>query len=678
MNSPEIVQDFTNMCRCCMEVANYDLFKTYFENEPLAKLLSVCTSQRITKNDIFPKNICQTCLQSLIAAYIFKDKVVKTQQALASIARVVDRVKTKKNGNVSKDHTYHHDKKQITPQQLSEHIEQQLPEMGHVKVEIENQDDEYLSQMVQHQIQNGGMEVEYIKQNGDGEEQEYWLQEVPEGEGDTLDDPNTVQNYEDMNNILNTVKVLNPVQFPDGAAAAAYVEGHVQEGDGEEYQTIEFIDGDVNYVDGQFIEQKPREKIHICRVCNEGYATSRELNAHAQEADHPQRSCTTCYEAFHSYSALIRHCMDTKHSRPPMFKCPYCFKKCDNKLILQSHIKNHLKTRNIRVTKDKRGNLGCQVCRTAFVSVMDLRQHYKDNKESHLTCHICLERMEDFENFELHMKQHENEKPFGCEICGARFNLQINFERHLKKHTQTDTLYKCRFCPKVFANEMSVEQHEKLHEVIDPTRTHHCHECGKVFTTAGFLKKHIERFHLGLMNYNKSPRVPFECELCGKVLSCKATLYSHLKNVHDKNQKSFTCEICGKVLKTKTSLELHTNYHNGNCPFKCGICGKAFTNATTLKSHSLIHTNERPHECQVCHKTFKQKPHLTTHILTIHTALKMFKCDYCEKTFALKGNLSQHLKTHTGCESPFVCTVCNKAFYFASRLRKHEKIHMKP
>ncbi|XP_044754138.1 zinc finger protein 431-like isoform X2 [Coccinella septempunctata] len=671
MNSTEIAQDFTNICRCCMEVASYDLFKTYFENEPLAKLLSVCTNQRISKNDIFPKNICQTCLQSLIAAYIFKEKVIKTQQALLSIARVVDRVKTKKNGNVSKDHTYHHDKQQLaSTQQLSGHTEQHMPTMSHVKVEIENQDDDYLLHE-QMQLENAGMEVKYIKQNGDGEEQEFWLQEVPEGEGSNH--PSQSEQYEDMNNILHNVKVLNPVHFADGNT---YVEGDAQEGEHEGYQTIEFIDEDVNYVDESSVETKQKEKIHVCRVCHEGFFTSRELNNHAQTLGHAQRCCIICYQAFHSYSSLIKHCMDTGHTRPTMYKCPYCFKKCDNKQILQSHIKNHMKTKIIKVTKDKKGNLGCQVCRTAFISVSDLRQHYKDNKESHLTCHVCLEKFNNLTKLDTHLKNHDIEKPFGCEICGARFNFQINFERHLKKHTQSETLYKCQFCPKVFSDEPSVEEHEKLHEVVEDNRSHHCTECGKLFTTAGFLKKHVERFHLGL-NFNKTQRVPFECELCGKVLSCKATLYSHMKNVHEKSQKSFTCEICGKILKTKTSLELHTNYHNGNCPFKCGICGKAFTNATTLKSHSLIHTNERPHECQVCHKTFKQKPHLTTHILTIHTALKLFKCDYCEKTFALKGNLSQHLKTHTGCESPFVCSVCNKAFYFASRLRKHEKIHMK-
>lgn len=54
MGTVEILDDFTNICRCCMEAAAFDLFKTYFENEPLAKLLAVCTNQRVCKySDIF-------------------------------------------------------------------------------------------------------------------------------------------------------------------------------------------------------------------------------------------------------------------------------------------------------------------------------------------------------------------------------------------------------------------------------------------------------------------------------------------------------------------------------------------------------------------------------------------------------------------------------------------------
>ncbi|KAL3267983.1 hypothetical protein HHI36_007118 [Cryptolaemus montrouzieri] len=673
MAPPIIIQDFTKICRCCMEVASYDIFKTYFENEPLSKLLLTCTNLRVPRNDTLPKNICQSCLQQLISAYIFNQKVCKTQTAICEIAKVLDKAKFKKNVNISSDHDYHNAKRNKGLKQnleMMERTEEQdaAENITPIKVEMDSNEDEYLEEHTQH-MQVDGTEVKYIKQQGGDEEQEYWLEEAAEGEGEAADgEGQPIEGYDEMNNIFETVKVINPLaQFQE----ANYIEEEGQEEDREEYETLEqYENGETE--EQQVVMRRPKKKVHICQVCSEAFATARQLQVHSEEVNHPQKFCTTCYEFFHSYSALIKHCMDTKHPRPQMFKCPYCFKKCDNKKTLVAHVRCHVKSRNVKVVKDKEGNLGCQICKTAYANMYDLRQHYKENVESHLTCSICLRRFSALTKLKNHLKAHSNEKPHECQICGLRFNLENNLERHLKIHAQDVKAYRCQYCPKVFTRRLMLEQHEKLHG----TTNYLCTECGKVFTSGGFLKKHVERYHLGLAN-QKNQRGPHECELCGKVLSCKATLYSHMRNVHEKTQKLFPCVICGKVLKTKTSLELHVNYHTGNCPFKCDICGKAFTNATTLKSHSLIHTDERPYSCHICHKTFKQKPHLNTHILTIHTGIKPFACSYCDKTFALNGNLSQHLKTHTGCKSPFVCSVCNKAFYFASRLRKHEKIHMK-
>lgn len=59
-------------------------------------------------------------------------------------------------------------------------------------------------------------------------------------------EPNQHAEAFDMNNILQSVKVLNHHQFPDGTYAQ----------EGEEFQTIEFIDGNVNYT------QEVRNKCH--------------------------------------------------------------------------------------------------------------------------------------------------------------------------------------------------------------------------------------------------------------------------------------------------------------------------------------------------------------------------------------------------------------------------------
>ena len=51
-----------------------------------------------------------------------------------------------------------------------------------------------------------------------------------------------------------------------------------------------------------------------------------------------------------------------------------------------------------------------------------------------------------------------------------------------------------------------------------------CEYCGKSFTDAGALKKHIKCIHEG--------RKDFKCDSCGKTFSQSSNLRTHEKKVH--------------------------------------------------------------------------------------------------------------------------------------------------
>lgn len=52
-------------------------------------------------------------------------------------------------------------------------------------MEVDNQDEEYLDHVQNQVLEGTGMEVKYIKQSVDGEEQGFWLQEVNEEDGNS-------------------------------------------------------------------------------------------------------------------------------------------------------------------------------------------------------------------------------------------------------------------------------------------------------------------------------------------------------------------------------------------------------------------------------------------------------------------------------------------------------------
>ena len=51
-----------------------------------------------------------------------------------------------------------------------------------------------------------------------------------------------------------------------------------------------------------------------------------------------------------------------------------------------------------------------------------------------------------------------------------------------------------------------------------------CKSCGKSFSQAGYLKKHIHTVHEGLKDH--------KCEFCGKSFSEAGTLKKHIQTVH--------------------------------------------------------------------------------------------------------------------------------------------------
>ena len=64
-----------------------------------------------------------------------------------------------------------------------------------------------------------------------------------------------------------------------------------------------------------------------------------------------------------------------------------------------------------------------------------------------------------------------------------------------------------------------------------------CDSCGKSFSGAGTLKKHIHAIREGHKYY--------ECEYCGKSFSGAGTLKKHIQAIRENNSwKDYNCEIC--------------------------------------------------------------------------------------------------------------------------------------
>ncbi|KAJ2948580.1 hypothetical protein O0L34_g7833 [Tuta absoluta] len=172
----------------------------------------------------------------------------------------------------------------------------------------------------------------------------------------------------------------------------------------------------------------------------------------------------------------------------------------------------------------------------------------------------------------------------------------------------------------------------------------------------------------------KSKTKPYQCTICGKILSAGSSLQTHLRT--HSGERPYSCSHCPKTFTLKTTLNFHLRIHTGEKPLKCPECNVSFRHPSSLRSHQRIHSGETPYKCVLCPKSFHTASNLRYH-LRKHTGEKNFECDSCGKAFISRGHLKQHMLQHSG-ERRFMCFVCGSRLSRSSHLRRHmQNVHNK-
>ncbi|KAM4740720.1 uncharacterized protein FYW61_002402 [Anableps anableps] len=152
--------------------------------------------------------------------------------------------------------------------------------------------------------------------------------------------------------------------------------------------------------------------------------------------------------------------------------------------------------------------------------------------------------------------------------------------------------------------------------------TFHCGTCGESFLRRSSMvihaKSHGTAFSLLCPSAQRSPgslhahRVDNLCHVCGKTFTTATHLKRHML-IHT-GQRPHCCKECGKTFARGECLRIHMRIHTVERPYACGVCPKSFRQRSNLVTHMRMHTGEKPYHCSICSQPFTYKKDMNKHM----------------------------------------------------------------
>jgi len=341
---------------------------------------------------------------------------------------------------------------------------------------------------------------------------------------------------------------------------------------------------------------------YACNQCE--YKTNKKSNhdshikfVHFKERD----TCPECGKEIANLNQHLRvtHKIFKASSREKV--CGLCNKKFHN---LEAHM---LKTHNVKSPSEH----VCSICLKTFAKKDHLARH---ETVVHLgvrqTCPFCNNQ---FSNLDKHIKtkhggdqsMKETKCLYPCDLCNKVFNKKSILNTHQQTVHGIAVASKketCPFCDKQYSN-----LHQHIEIVHNNTKKYSCQKCQKGFYDNRELRRHhIKYLKTGECQKEPGPEVfKYSCDFenCQYRSNKKSNMEMHKQSVH-LNIK-FSCPECGKQLSSKANLNSHVkNVHD-----------KKLVNGVLEKNP--FHLSFR---CKLCDYTTNRALHLDRHMLSVHSA----------------------------------------------------------
>ncbi|XP_044744053.1 zinc finger protein OZF-like [Chrysoperla carnea] len=414
---------------------------------------------------------------------------------------------------------------------------------------------------------------------------------------------NSLTSLENFDNIPNSPQ--STLEFYDDDENSKSSSNSIKLENGEFHEEEEIKENETNPSRQKSVADLLIKKYNIygltCNICQKDLSNRFSMLRHMEVHDQNRSlkyHCKTCNKGFYAAENLKKH--EIRHLGKTKYQCDKCPKRFYVLSALGVHCKSSHKAKPIT----------CTQCSQQFYHQLQIEQHMQTHEEKKFVCEDCGKIFPTRNRLTKHKKIHSDERPYKCPICTRGFKQKFDLTNHVKyRHEESDRREICNICGKLL-HPGSLRAHLETHNT---DTIYKCEQCGKIYANRIILGKHINQKHKMIDLMKK-----YLCKVCNKALESDENLKRHMLVVHARYKRK-ECHICGKTYKSKKGLNVHIqSAHMDVRPHLCQTCNKAFHTKARLQNHMRSHTGERPFSCSICGKAFGFKQVLKTH-MNIHS-----------------------------------------------------------
>ncbi|KPJ00402.1 hypothetical protein RR46_06992 [Papilio xuthus] len=196
----------------------------------------------------------------------------------------------------------------------------------------------------------------------------------------------------------------------------------------------------------------------------------------------------------------------------------------------------------------------------------EISESENESADKSFQCYICFDSsMVNLQK--IHRRVHQNRggggggrsrarcsERYECDCCSETFSRRDKLREHKAEAHRGSMTVRCEVCRKCFEDEAELAAHDAGHTADE--RAGRCDMCGAQFPRYEQLARHRQCAHGAL-----PPHMPHACTQCGKRFSHAHSLTRHM---HNHAKQLYRCVVCKASFARADQLAQHLNSHLAN------------------------------------------------------------------------------------------------------------------